>query len=77
MHRAPVFFEEYALHVARNPQPAQVLRPVNVPILEHPRTDFQILRQSQNIGFGQIHKSLLLAALDAAGLALETHAEGR
>jgi len=62
------------LRVARNPQTAQVFRPVDISLLEHSRLDAQIRGEAHDIVFGQVDETLLFATFYAAGLALKSQA---
>lgn len=63
--------QKYALRVARNPQTSQLLRTVQVLLLESFRRQPQMGRDAEMVGFGQVDEAPLVTAIDAAALALE------
>jgi hypothetical protein len=61
-----------ALLVTWNAQAQQVLGAIHMAPLKLPRRHSHILRDAVQIVLGQVNEALLLAAVGAAGLALES-----
>lgn len=69
MNRAAVAFEERALLFRRLAEPHLVARPVNIFLFKCPRRHPHEFRGALQVGFGQVDKALLVAAINAPTLA--------
>ncbi len=73
MNRTAIGPQEAALRVSGRPQPPKIGGPINELPLKIRGRHAQKRRRSNDIVLGQVNKPLLLAAGDAARLALEAH----
>ena len=73
MNRAAIRPQEAALRISWRPQPPKIGRPIHELPLELRRRHAQKRRRPNDVVLSQVNEALLLAAGDAARLALETH----
>jgi hypothetical protein len=74
MNRAAIRPQEAALRISRRPQPPKIGGPIHELPFELRRRHTQKRRRPNDIVLSQVNEALLLAAGDAARLALEAHA---
>jgi len=73
MDGATVITKKNTLTILRGAQTASVFRPIDEPVLKLPLGHGEKLRRALDVTFGEIDKSLLLAAFRTPRLALEAH----
>jgi hypothetical protein len=76
MNRAAVVHKEVALRIARYAQAKLIACAVHVAPLERPGRNTDKPGRARKVGFGQVHKALLTAALGASRLAFKAKTGG-
>jgi hypothetical protein len=76
MNRATAIYQEVTLRIARHAQAKLVARAIYVAPLERPGRKADKPGRAREVGFGQIHKALLTAALGASRLAFKAKTGG-